>query len=95
MAANAAPSTAAAAVLVKSEDMPEGSQKVEELDFNAFADRQVTVEDLIGGMTNMGFQASSIGEAVQIINAMVSHMTLLAPSPSRAQPLFSHPQLDM
>jgi len=86
MAANAAPSSAAAAVLVKSEEMPEGSQKVEELDFNAFAGRQVTVEDLIGGMTNMGFQASSIGEAVHIINDMVSHMILLAPSHSRRRP---------
>lgn len=63
--------TAAAAVLVKSEDMPADAQKVEELDFNRFAGKQVTVEDLINGMTNMGFQASSIGEAVKIINDMV------------------------
>ena len=67
----APPDSVAAAVLVKSEDMPEGSQKVEELDFNAFKGRDVTVEDLVGGMANMGFQASSIGEAVQIINGMV------------------------
>ena len=66
--------TAAAAVLVKSEDMPADAQKVEELDFNKFKGKQVTVEDLIGGMANMGFQASSIGEAVKIINDMVCHV---------------------
>ncbi|KFZ01756.1 hypothetical protein V501_09811 [Pseudogymnoascus sp. VKM F-4519 (FW-2642)] len=64
------PESVAAAVLVKSEEMPAGSKKVEELDFNAFADSKITVEDLIAGMTNMGFQASSIGEAVKIINDM-------------------------
>jgi deoxyhypusine synthase len=52
--------------------MPEGSQKVEELDFNQFAGRAVTVDDLISGMNHMGFQASSIGEAVRIINNMVA-----------------------
>jgi deoxyhypusine synthase len=71
------PETAAAAVLMKSENMPAGSQKVEELDFNAFAGSKVTVEDLIEGMTNMGFQASSVGEAVKIINSMVSTSALI------------------
>jgi len=66
----AAPSTVTNAVLKPSDEMPEGSQKVEELDFNKFAGRSVTVEDLISGMNHMGFQASSIGEAVRIINDM-------------------------
>jgi len=66
------PSSVTDAVLVQSSGMPEGSQKVEELDFNKFTGRQITVDDLIGGMNNMGFQASSIGEAVRIINDMVS-----------------------
>ena len=65
------PSSVTDAVLVQSSGMPEGSRKVEELDFNEFAGRQITVEDLIGGMNNMGFQASSVGEAVRIINDMV------------------------
>jgi deoxyhypusine synthase len=68
----APPVSATDAVLVKSSGMPEGSQKVEELDFNQFAGRAVTVDDLISGMNHMGFQASSIGEAVRIINDMVS-----------------------
>ncbi len=67
----AAPSSVTAAVLKPSEEMPEGSQKVEELDFNAHAGRAITVEDLVSGMNHMGFQASSIGEAVRIINEMV------------------------
>ena len=67
----ALPSSVTSAVLVKSNEMPAGSQKVEELDFNKFAGRQITVDDLIGGMSNMGFQSSSIGKAVKIINDMV------------------------
>ena len=72
----ARPATAAEAVLMKSEAMPAGSKQVEELDFNKFAGSKVTVEDLIGGMANMGFQASSVGEAVKIINDMVSNIAL-------------------
>jgi deoxyhypusine synthase len=68
---SSAPSSVTAAVLKPSVEMPEGSQRVEELDFNEFSGRSVTVEDLIKGMNNMGFQASSIGEAVRIINNMV------------------------
>lgn len=64
------PASAMGAVLVKSSGMPEGSQKVEELDFNKFSGREVTVDDLVSGMNHMGFQASSIGEAVRIINDM-------------------------
>jgi deoxyhypusine synthase len=66
------PSTVTDAVLVPSNEMPVGAQKVEELDFNKIAaSGSIKVDDLISGMTNMGFQASSIGEAVRIINDMV------------------------
>lgn len=67
-----APSTAKDAVLVKSEEMPAGSQPVEELDFNKIAGqgRPITVDDVFEGMCNMGFQATAMGEAVKIINAM-------------------------
>lgn len=65
-----APATAKDAVLVKSGAMPEGTQKVEDFDFNNFKG-QMTAEDLLLGMSHMGFQASSIGEAVRIINGMV------------------------
>lgn len=65
-----APSGAKDAVLVKSEEMPEGSQKVEELDFNKLRGRPITADDLLQGMRNMGFQASSMCDAVRIINDM-------------------------
>lgn len=72
----APPASATAAVMVESSGMPEGSQKVEELDFNQFAGKQITVDDLISGMNHMGFQASSIGESVRIINDMVTRTWL-------------------
>ncbi|KAK4455134.1 Deoxyhypusine synthase [Podospora aff. communis PSN243] len=64
------PSAATEAVLAKSVEMPEGAQKVEELDFNKFKGRPITVDDLYQGMKNMGFQASSVCEAIRIINEM-------------------------
>ncbi|ORY56939.1 Deoxyhypusine synthase [Pseudomassariella vexata] len=67
--APAGPTGAKDAVFVKSV-LPDEAQKVEELDFNAFKGRQITVDDLLEGMKHMGFQASSIGEAVRIINDM-------------------------
>ena len=68
----APPASVSAAVLVPSNEMPKGSQKVEELEFDNFSDGKISVEDLINGMSNMGFQASSIGEATRIINDMVT-----------------------
>lgn len=68
---NLPPSEAKNAVLVKSEEMPEGAQQVEDFDFNKLKG-PITAEDLLSGMSHMGFQASSIGEAVRIINGMVS-----------------------
>ena len=67
---NLAPLAAKDAVLVKSEEMPQGARQVEDFDFNKFKG-PVTAEDLLSGMSTMGFQASSIGEAVRIINGMV------------------------
>ena len=69
---NGIPSSVANAVLVPSNEMPTDAQEVEELDFNEFHGRTITAEDLITGMNHMGFQASSIGKAVGIINKMVS-----------------------
>jgi deoxyhypusine synthase len=73
MASNdhAPPAAATDAVLVKSEEMPKDAQKVEELDFNKLKG-PITAEDLFEGMRHMGFQASSMCEAVRIINDMVS-----------------------
>lgn len=72
---NAAPTAAKDAVLVKSGAMPDGSQKVEDFDFNKFNGGPISAEELLQGMQHMGFQASSIGEAVRIINDMVRMST--------------------
>lgn len=67
----APPTGAHDAVLVKSEDMPTDAQQVEELDFNKIKG-PITAEDLFLATRHMGFQASSMGEAIRIINDMVS-----------------------
>lgn len=68
----AAPSGATDAVLKPSEPVPAGAKEVQGIDFNQYANRSITVEELIGGYSNMGFQATSVGEAVRIVNGMVS-----------------------
>lgn len=68
----AAPTVATDAVLMPSESMPEGAKRVEGIEFNDYHDGKITVEDLIAGMANMGFQATSVGNAVRIINEMQS-----------------------
>ncbi|TAQ86135.1 hypothetical protein B7494_g5537 [Chlorociboria aeruginascens] len=68
----APPTTVTDAVLVPSNEVPMGTQKVEELDFNTTHGRAITVDDLVTGMSHMGFQATSIGEAIRIINNMRS-----------------------
>lgn len=68
---HAPPSSVTDAVLVKSEEMPKDAQKVEDFDFDKFKG-PVSADDLFAGMRHMGFQASSMCEAVRIINDMVS-----------------------
>jgi deoxyhypusine synthase len=65
------PSVATDAVFKVSEEVPKGSIEVQGVDFNKYTDRNITVDELISGMTNMGFQATSVGEAVRIIHEMV------------------------
>lgn len=66
-----APSSAAQAVLVASEPVPEGVEQVKGVNFNAYNDRDITVAEMVDAMSGMGFQASAVGEAAQIINGMV------------------------
>jgi hypothetical protein len=68
----AAPTGATDAVLKPSEPVPADAKEVQGIDFNQYANRSITVEELIGGYSNMGFQATSVAEAVRIINGMVS-----------------------
>jgi deoxyhypusine synthase len=81
MASNpSAPAAATEAVLKPSEPVPEGVQEVQGIDFNQYASRPITVDELIGGYANMGFQATSVGEAVRIINDMVSWLHACLPA---------------
>jgi hypothetical protein len=66
-----APPGAAEAVLKPSDPVPEDARQVKGIEFDMFAGRSVTVEQLLEGYANMGFQASAVGEAVHIINGMV------------------------
>lgn len=69
---SSAPTGATDAVLKPSEPVPEGAREVQGIDFNQYASRSITVEELVAGYAGMGFQATSVGEAVRIINDMVS-----------------------
>jgi hypothetical protein len=68
---NAAPSGATDAVLKPSDPVPEGAMPVKGLDFNDFKDRNITAAELVENMAQMGFQASSIGQAAKIVDGMV------------------------
>lgn len=68
---NAAPKDAKDAVFVASTTLPIGTQEVQGFDFDHHKNQDVSVKDLVKGMSSMGFQASAIGDAVQIINDMV------------------------
>ena len=71
-AIDAVPSQIADAVLKRSQALPEGfAEKVAGIDFDRYAGRDVTVDELVGGMANMGFQASSLGDAVKVVDRMV------------------------
>jgi len=72
MAANGtAPLGATDAVLKPSDPVPEGAVPVKGLDFDAFKNRNVSAAELVESMGQMGFQASSIGQAAKIIDGMV------------------------
>jgi hypothetical protein len=75
------PSNATDAVLKPSEPVPDGSREVQGIDFNDYAERNITVEELVGGYANMGFQATAVGEAVRIVNEMVSRLRHVTAAP--------------
>lgn len=68
---NAAPGKATDAVLKPSEFSTEGATEVIGIDFNKYADRDITVAEMVHHMSTMGFQATSVGEAVNLVNKMV------------------------
>lgn len=78
-ASQAPPSNATDAVLKPSEPVPADAREVQGIDFDDYAQRSITVEELVGGYARMGFQATAIGEAVRIVNDMVSAFSLFRP----------------
>lgn len=44
---------------------------VKGIEFNDYEGREITVNELVAGMADMGFQASAVGDAIRIINDMV------------------------
>lgn len=66
-----APCGATDAVLKPSDPVPEGAMPVKGIEFDDFKDRNMTIPELLESMSQMGFQASSIGQAVQIVDGMV------------------------
>ncbi|EEP79171.1 deoxyhypusine synthase [Uncinocarpus reesii 1704] len=70
--ADAPPSRATDAVLMASDTVPEGTPQVSGIDFNKYADRDITAAELLENMAGMGFQASAVAEAARIINDMIA-----------------------
>ncbi|KAK3673613.1 Deoxyhypusine synthase [Recurvomyces mirabilis] len=66
----AAPVGATDAVLKPSDPVAKDAIPVQGLDFDAYSGRNITVTELADSMSSMGFQATSVGQAVQIINGM-------------------------
>lgn len=73
----AAPTGATDAVLKQSDPVPEDSVPVSGLDFDKYAKKDITVADMVANMTNMGFQASSVGQAAKVIDGMVKSISSL------------------
>ena len=64
----AAPAAVTEAVLVRSVSMPDTAVTVEGPDFN----KDLSLHELLEKYTRVGFQATSIGRAIKVINDMVS-----------------------
>jgi deoxyhypusine synthase len=61
------PAGAAAAVLKRSEPLPETAVSVQGPDF----DKSLSVQDLLSSYERIGFQATSLGKAIEIVDRMV------------------------
>jgi len=71
---SAPPAKATDAVLVASEPVPEGIQQVKGIDWLALpAEQRTIISAFIDQVAGQGFQSSSIGDAIRIINNMVGH----------------------
>ena len=77
---------AQAAVLKPSNPVPEDARTVQGIEFSDHQNTPITVEEMVAGMSSMGFQASAVADAVRVVDDMVgefcvflsSHGTLLS-----------------
>lgn len=69
------PSGAANAVLLPSQPLPEGTLSVEGPDF----ERDLSLDALLGSYERIGFQATSLGRAIHVVDNMVSKSVLYSP----------------
>jgi deoxyhypusine synthase len=68
----APPSRATDAVLVRSDPVPDDAAQVGGIDWTALpAEQRTIIADFVGNLSKQGFQSSSIGDAIDIINDMV------------------------
>jgi len=71
------PAKATDAVLVASEPVPEGTQQVKGIDWLSLpSEQRAIISNFVDQLTGQGFQSSSIGDAIRIINGMVGRFYL-------------------
>lgn len=80
-----APGLAADAVLRASAPVPDDAKQIQGIDFDQYSSKPITVEEMVSGMSTMGFQASALAEAVQIINKMVRRLVFFVPKFHQAE----------
>ena len=71
-------STTQAAVLRPSDPVPEDAQAVHGIDFDNYKHAPITVEEMVAGLSNMGFQASAVADAVRVVDDMVGEFFFLS-----------------
>jgi deoxyhypusine synthase len=77
------PSKATDAVLVPSDPVPQDAQQVKGINWDALPDEQRAIlADFVHNLSGQGFQSSSIGEAIDIINDMVRPRTSTSVPPT-------------
>lgn len=72
------PGMATEAVLKPSDAVDASAKEVSGVNFDSHKDHDITVNELLEGMTNMGFQASGVAESVRIVNDMVGPFSFRA-----------------
>lgn len=73
----AAPEDATNAVLKPSDPVPQDAIPVQGVEFDSFTERNISVAELVDGMSKAGFQATSIGQAVKIVDGMVGKLFII------------------